>query len=53
MQKSSTTFREVQVVIYYNLKEREEVLAKAPAEKVIDLSQGRLSSEQFFVVIGY
>ena len=53
MQKSSATFREVQVVIYYDLKEREEVLAKAPAEKVIDLSQGRLSLEQFFVLIGY
>ena len=53
LQKSSTPFREVQVVIYYDLKEREEVLAKAPVEKVMDLSQGRLSSEQFFVVIGY
>ena len=53
LQKSSTPFREVQVVIYYDLKEREEVLAKAPAEKVIDLSQGRLSLEQFFVLIGY
>ena len=53
LQKSSTPFREVQIVIYYDLKERQEVLAKAPAEKVMDLSQGRLSSEQFFVVIGY
>ena len=53
LQKSNTPFREVQIVIYYNLKERQEVLAKAPAEKVMDLSQGRLSSEQFFVVIGY
>jgi hypothetical protein len=53
LQKSSTPFREVQVVIYYDLKEREEVLAKAPEEKVIDLSQGRISLEQFFVLIGY
>ena len=53
LQKSSTPFREVQIVIYYDLKERQEVLAKAPVEKVMDLSQGRLSSEQFFVVIGY
>ena len=53
LQKSSTPLREVQIVIYYDLKERQEVLAKAPAEKVMDLSQGRLSSEQFFVVIGY
>ena len=53
LQNSSTPFREVHIVIYYDLKERQEVLAKAPAEKVMDLSQGRLSSEQFFVVIGY
>ena len=53
LQKSSTPFREVHIIIYYDLKERHEVLAKAPAEKVMDLSQGRLSSEQFFVVIGY
>ena len=53
LQKSSTPFREVQIVIYYDLKERQEVLAKAPAEQVMDLSQGRLSLEQFFVVIGY
>ena len=53
LQKSSTPFREVQIIIYYDLKERQEVLVKAPVEKVMDLSQGRLSSEQFFVVIGY
>ena len=53
LQKSSTPFREVQIVIYYDLKERQEVLAKAPVEKVMDLSQGRLSVKQFFVVIGY
>ena len=53
LQKSSTPFREVQIVIYYDLKERQEVLVKAPAEKVMDLSRGRLSSEQFFVIIGY
>ena len=53
LQKSSTPFKEVQIVIYYNLKGRQEVLAKASAETVMDLSQGRLSLEQFFVVIGY
>ena len=53
LQKSSTPFREVQVVIYYDLKERQEILIKAPAEVVLDLSQGRFSSEQFFAIIGY
>ena len=53
LQKSSTQFREVQIVIYYDLKEMQEVLIKAPVEKVLDLSKGRLSSEQFFAIIGY
>ena len=53
MQKSSTPFREVHIVIYYDLKEKQRVLAKASAEKVLDLSQGRLSSEQFFSIIEY
>ena len=53
LQKSTAHYREVQIVIYYDLKERQEVLIKAPAEVVLDLSQGRFSSEQFFAIIGY
>ena len=53
LQKSSTPFREVQIVINYDLKERQTVLTKAPIEKVLDLSQGKLSSDQFFAIIGY
>ena len=53
LQQNSTQFREVQIVIYYEMKERQEVLANAPVEKVLELTQGRLSSEQFFAIIGY
>ena len=53
LQKSSTPFREVQIVINYDLKERQTVLTKAPIEKVLDLSQGKLSPDQFFSIIGY
>ena len=53
LHRSSTPFREVQIVIYYEIKERQEIMAKASIEKVLDLSQGRLSSEQFFAIIGY
>ena len=53
LQKNSTPFREVQVVIYYDLKERQEFLSKASVEKVLELSQGRLNTEQFFAIIGY
>ena len=53
LQKSYTPFREVQIVINYDLKERQMVLSKAPIEKVLDLSQGKISSDQFFAIIGY
>ena len=53
LQKSSTPFREVQIVVNYDLKERQMVIVKAPVENVLDLSQHRISSEQFFVIIGY
>ena len=53
LQKSNTPFREVQIVINYDLKERQMVLSKAPIEKVLDLSEGKISSDQFFAIIGY
>ena len=53
LQRNSTPFREVQIVIYYEIKERQEVMAKASVKKVLDLSHGRLSLEQFFAIIGY
>ena len=53
LQQNSTQLREVQIVIYYEMKERQEALANAPIEKVLDLTQGRLSSEQFFRILGY
>ena len=53
LQRSSTPFREVHIVIYYDLKERQEVLSKASVEKVLELSQGRLNPEHFFAIIGY
>ena len=51
--KDNTLFREIHIVIYYDLKEQQKVLAKASAGKVLDLSQGRISSEQFFTLIEY
>ena len=45
--------REIEIVIHYNVKTRGQVSARASAEEVMNLSQGRLSSEQFFILIGY
>ena len=53
IQKSSYPFREVQIIIYYEIKESQQLAVTASVEKVLKLTQGRLSSEQFFVVIGY
>ena len=39
--------------MYYEMKERQKILANAPIEKVLELTQGRLSSEQFFRILGY
>ncbi|MBC8256311.1 MAG: hypothetical protein H8E85_03300 [Candidatus Marinimicrobia bacterium] len=48
LQSSSTHFREVQIIIHYELRGGQKVIMKAPVDLVIKLSQGNLSSEQFF-----
>ena len=45
--------REIEVLINYNVKRRGLVSARASSEEVINLSQGRISSAQFFDQIGY
>jgi hypothetical protein len=53
IQKSRYPFREVQIIIYYEIKESQQLAVTASVEKVLKLTQGRLSSEQFFNEIGY
>ena len=53
IQKSSYPFREVQIIIYYEIKESQQLAVTAGVEKVLNLTQGRLGSEQFFNEIGY
>ena len=53
IQKSSYPFREVQIIIYYEIKESQQLAVTADIEKVLKLVQGRLGSEQFFNEIGY
>ena len=52
IQKSSYPFREVQIIIYYEIKESQQLAVTASVEKVLKLAQGRLGSEQFFNEIG-
>ena len=53
VQKSSYPFREVQIIIYYEIKESQQLVVTASIDKVLKLAQGRLGSEQFFNEIGY
>ena len=53
IQKSSYPFREVQIIIYYEIKESQQLAVTAGVEKVLKLAQGRIGSEQFFNEIGY
>ena len=45
--------REIEIVVSYDTKKKNQIAVRASAEEVMNLSQGRLSSEQFFILIGY
>ena len=48
MQSSSNPFREVHIIIHYEIRGGQKILMIAPVELVLKLSQGKLSSDQFF-----
>jgi len=52
MQSSRNPFREVHIIIHYEIRGVQEILITAPVELVLKLSQGKLSSKQFFDKIG-
>ena len=52
MQSSSNPFREVHIIIHYEIRGVQEILMIAPVELVIQLYQGKLSPKQFFDKIG-
>ena len=52
LNKTSTPFREVQIIIHYELRGGQEVVMTAPIELILELSQGKLSPNQFFDKLG-
>ena len=52
IQSSSNSFREVHIIIHYEIRGVQEILITAPVELAIQLSQGTLSPKQFFDRIG-
>ena len=52
LNKASTPFSEVQIIIHYELRGGREVVMTAPVELILELSQGKLSPDQFFDKLG-
>ena len=52
LNKTKTPFREVQIIIHYELRGGQKVAMTAPIELILELSQGKLSSDQFFDKLG-
>ena len=48
LSKISTPCREVQIIIHYELRGGQKVVVTAPVELILELSQGKLSADQFF-----
>ena len=53
LQKYSGTFREVQIIIHYEMKNTQKIAVTASKESVLALSQGRINPEQFFNEVRY
>ena len=52
LNKSDTPIREVQIIIHYELRGGQEIVMRAPVELILELSQGKLSPDQFFDKLG-
>ena len=53
LQRSGSSFREVQIIINYEMKNTQQMVATAKMESVMALSQGRINPEQFFNEVRY
>ena len=53
LQRNSSPFREVQIIINYEMKNTQQMVATAKMESVMALSQGRINPEQFFNEVRY
>ena len=53
LQRNSSPFREVQIIINYEMKNTQQMVATAKMESVMALSQGRINPDQFFNEVSY
>ena len=53
VQKNSAPFREVQIIVHYEMKNTKQISVTASMESVLDLSQGRINPDQFLNELFY
>ena len=53
LQRNNSPFREVQIIINYEMKNTQQMVATAKMESVMALSQGRINPDQFFNEVSY
>ena len=53
LQKNSFPFREVQIIVHYEMKNTKQISVTASMESVLDLSQGRINPDQFLNELFY
>ena len=53
LQKNNAIFRKVQIIIYYEMKDAQQIAVTASIESVLALSQGRINPDQFFNEVRY
>ena len=47
LKNNSIPFREVQIIVHYEMKDSQQIAATASTESVLKLSQGRINPDQF------
>ena len=53
VQKNSAPFREVQIIVHYEMKNTKQISVTASMESVLNLSQGRINPDQFINELFY
>ena len=48
LQNNNYPFREVQIIIHYEMKDTQQIVVSATVESVLSLSQGRINPDQFY-----
>ena len=53
LQKNSSPFREIQIIVKYEMKDAQKITVTASIESVVALSQGRINPDQFLNELRY